>query len=143
MLKPYVSTNQKDWDEHVALVMMAYRSSIQSSTGYTPSMLHIGREIRLPVDIIFGNPEIDMAEKEQNKTNFIVNLEKQINRVHEIARKNLDIASHSMKTHYNVNLKFNSFKSGDNVWYYYPIRRKGLSPKFQRPWIGPCTDMIK
>ena len=33
MLSPYVSANQRDWDEHVDLVMLAYRFSIQSSSG--------------------------------------------------------------------------------------------------------------
>jgi hypothetical protein len=65
MLKPYVSSNQKDWDEHVDLVMMVYRSSIQSSSGYTPSILHIGREIRLHVDMIFGSPKIDKEYRKE------------------------------------------------------------------------------
>ena len=25
------------------------------------------------------------------------------------------------------------------MWYYYPRRQKGLSPKLQQAWRGPCT----
>lgn len=143
MLNPYVSKNQKDWDEHVDLVMLAYRSSVQASTGFTPTMLHIGREVRLPVDIVFGTPELLDSETEKDKTSYTINLEKKLLKVHEIVRQNMEIASQSMKVNYNVNVKYNIFKEGDLVWYYCPVRKKGLSPKFQKPWIGPCKVVNK
>ena len=50
MLAKYVSHHQRDWDEHLPLVMMAYRSSIHASTQYTPFCLLFGHEMRLPID---------------------------------------------------------------------------------------------
>lgn len=44
VLVKYVSHHQRDWDEHLPLVMMAYRSSV----------LLFGHEVRLPVDVMFG-----------------------------------------------------------------------------------------
>ena len=37
---------------------------------------------------------------------------------------------------YDKDLVRNSFQSGEKAWYYKPLRRKGLNPKLQRPWIG-------
>ena len=48
--------NQRDWDEVLPYAMMAYRSSIQDSTGETPYVMTYGEEIMLPVDL-FGVPE--------------------------------------------------------------------------------------
>ena len=54
MLSKYVSDNQRDWDVHLPLVMMAYRSSVHEATTFTPYFMMFGREICLPIDIMFG-----------------------------------------------------------------------------------------
>ena len=48
MLVKYVAEWQRDWDVHLPMVMMAYRSSIHSSSQYTPHYLLFGHEVRLP-----------------------------------------------------------------------------------------------
>lgn len=54
ILSKYVSQNQKDWDEQLPWALMAYRSSEHDTTKFSPCMLMIGREIELPVDLIYG-----------------------------------------------------------------------------------------
>ena len=46
MLTPFVQKDQRDWCEHLPLLVLAYNSSIHSSTGFTPSMMMFGREMR-------------------------------------------------------------------------------------------------
>ena len=54
MLSKYVSDNQRDWDVHLPLVMMAYRSSVHEATTFTLYFMMFGREICLLVDIMLG-----------------------------------------------------------------------------------------
>ena len=48
MLAKHVAEHQRDWDVHPPMVMMAYQSSVHSSTKYTPYYLLFGHEVRLP-----------------------------------------------------------------------------------------------
>ncbi|KRY06283.1 Retrovirus-related Pol polyprotein from transposon, partial [Trichinella patagoniensis] len=46
-----------DWDAHLDRVLLAYRSSVHHTTGATPSRVIFGREMRLPVDLVYGLPK--------------------------------------------------------------------------------------
>ena len=47
---------QEDWDKHLPLLLLEYRSAEHESTGYTPAHLMIGREMRLPIDLTITPP---------------------------------------------------------------------------------------
>jgi hypothetical protein len=47
MLAPYINSNQNNWDQYIPIVLLAYRTCEQSSTGHSPFELLYGREPRL------------------------------------------------------------------------------------------------
>ena len=51
--------NPFNWEKHIRKICMAYKSSIQASTGFTPFYLMFGRQAKLPVDIIYGTSRIE------------------------------------------------------------------------------------
>ena len=51
MLAMFASKNREDWDDLLPTVMMAYRSSVHESTGFSPYRLMFGEECTLPMDI--------------------------------------------------------------------------------------------
>lgn len=53
MLSMYVSSNQKDWDRFLPLVVFAFNTSVQVSTKYSPYYLLYGHDPKLPFDINF------------------------------------------------------------------------------------------
>ena len=57
MLTAYVSTNQRDWDDQLPYVMMAYRSAEHETTSMSPNMLMFGREVSTPLDLMFELPQ--------------------------------------------------------------------------------------
>ena len=134
MLSAYVSQNQKDWDVYLPLLMMAFRSSVHSTLGVSPSEMMLGRQIRLPIDLALGIPETRISVCESD---YAYQLEKQLVSIHDFARKHMQIASNRMKQYYDRNANFTEFEVGDCVWFHNPVRKVGLSLKFQRPWKGP------
>ena len=53
MLSSFVEQNQRDWDEYIPFVMIAYRASEHETTGQTPNSLMLGRELSTPLDIMY------------------------------------------------------------------------------------------
>ena len=54
MLSIVVEDNPNAWESHLRPVCMAYNTSIQPTTGYSPFFLMFGRRVRLPIDIVYG-----------------------------------------------------------------------------------------
>ncbi|KMQ82837.1 integrase core domain protein [Lasius niger] len=138
-LSLFVSQNQQDWDQKLQLFLLAYRSAVQESTGFTPSLMLFGRELRLPCDLLFGRPPDTPSSVED----YVDNLRERLEDVHAIARERIRISSEKMKTRYDVKATKREFQEGDRVWFWNPKRRKGLSPKLQTSWEGPYKVIKK
>ncbi|GBM52432.1 Retrovirus-related Pol polyprotein from transposon 412 [Araneus ventricosus] len=138
-LSLFVSRNQADWDTHLPLFLLAYRSAEHEVTGLTPAEMLFGRTLRLPCDILFGRP----SETPSSPIEYMKNLEARLESVHAFARERIKLASERMKTRYDSRATDHHFKEGDLVWMYNPKRRRGLSPKLQQNWEGPYTVVKK
>ncbi|GFT98290.1 retrovirus-related Pol polyprotein from transposon 412 [Trichonephila clavipes] len=130
-----VSKNQQDWDQKVPLFLLAYRSAVHETTGYSPSQMLFGRDLRLPCDLLFGRPPDTPSSPEV----YVQNLQARFEDVHNLARERINLRTEKMKTRYDTKATGHQFKEGDKVWFYNPTRRKGLSPKLQSHWDGPYT----
>ena len=51
ILAMFAGENKGDWDNLLPAVMMAYRSSVHESSGFSPYRLMFGEECTLPMDI--------------------------------------------------------------------------------------------
>jgi len=52
----FVNNFRNDWDDHLPYVLMAYRTTVPESTGFSPFKMMFGREMNCPIDIIAGRP---------------------------------------------------------------------------------------
>ncbi|UYV79411.1 K02A2.6-like [Cordylochernes scorpioides] len=132
-LTMFVNKNQRDWDQHLPMLLMAYRSAEHESTGYSPARMLFGHELRMPCDVLLGRPE----ETFENTNEYISHLEERMLSIHQWAREKLHFSSEKMKDRYNVKTSHKTFKEGEMVWLHNPQRKKGLSPKLQYQWEGP------
>lgn len=137
-LSKFVDGNQRNWDKLLPLALMSYRSAQHDATGFTPALMNFGRELRLPPDVIFGLPPDASVSSESE---YVSRLMDDLNEVHKCARSNLNVSSERMKTRYDLRSNPKRFDVGAKVWLYNPSRRKGLSPKLQSDWEGPCLVM--
>ena len=130
----FVNENQRDWDEHIPLLLMAYRTAIHESTGITPAKMMMGRQLRLPLDLLMGpTPQVHTNCKGEYVEKLLDGLEV----AHKFARTRLKLTSERMKTHYNLDATARKLDAGTAVWLYKPVRKKGISPKLTKPWAGP------
>lgn len=130
MLSAFVSENQKDWDERIYLLMLAYRSSVHETTKVTPNEMMFGRQVTLPIELVFGSPttNIDLPDCSEE---YAFQLQNRIEKIHQFARENLQLSSDNMKRRYDKQLNILQLEYGDLVWLFNPKRSKGLCPILQ------------
>ena len=136
MLVKSVDDFLSNWTQQLPYVMMAFRTSVHESTGYTPQFLVFGEEIKLPIDIQYPSPE------QPNKTDvhqFVQQKRVDMQRAHEVARLHRQAAQLRRNALYNSKLHGPRYKPGDNVWLHSSVISTGLSPKLSPPWKGPYT----
>ena len=88
----------------LSVVMMAYRSSVHEATKVSPSYMMLGREITLPIDLMFG--EVQQEKTIQFKSEYAFQLAEQMRVVHEYARENLKITADTMNKRYYKKIHF-------------------------------------
>ncbi|GFU66321.1 retrovirus-related Pol polyprotein from transposon 412 [Trichonephila clavipes] len=130
-----VSSNQHDWDKKLPFFLLAYRSDVHETNGYSPSQMLFGRDRHLPADLLFSRPpEAPLAPED-----CIEKLQVRMEEMYHLARERICMASEKMKTRYDARTTEHDFHEGDKVWLWNPKRRKGLCPKLQTNWEGPYT----
>jgi len=132
LLKQTIQQNQEDWDQHIAVCCMAYRSSVHDVTKKTPNMLMLGRELPMPSHLLVKSPEPVPAY--QNMHEYAVTLQSKLQKCHEEARINSFRGMRHQKSQYDRRAHKNKLQKNQFVWLYNPTKKIGLSPKLQIRW---------
>lgn len=99
-LSLFVDEHQDNWDTLILLFLLSYRSAVHTATSYTPAMLLMGWELRLPADITFGTPVLPSRETTRRVlySDYSRHLRTKLNCVHDFARRHLHLSSESART---------------------------------------------
>ena len=138
MLSMYCQRDQTKWDEYLQQVMMAYRASVNSSTGKTPNMMVFGREVVLPMQAVIGKPGGD--EEAIDPCDYLSKVQTGIQKAHDVARANLKKAANYQKRYYDTNsrkARQRHLEAGQLVWLHEPTRKVGVCHKLKNKWKGP------
>ncbi len=133
MLSTAVIDHEEDWDLQLPLLMLAYRSSIQESTKVTPFSLMFGREVCLPIDVMYGTP----CEQSSSTSEFSQSLRSRLDKSYSRVREHMKIAQQRQKTLYDHRKQGAPYNVGDRVWLHVSVVPRGASRKLHRPWKGP------
>ena len=132
MLATCAKDHPFEWEDYIRKVCMAYNSSIQSSTGYTPFYLMFGRQARLPIDVLYGTTQ----DSYQSHGEYASLLETRLSSAFEIVREHVSKEHQRQKQFYDTKVHGEPHKVGDYVWLHSPPP-KGTSRKLHHPWTGP------
>jgi hypothetical protein len=133
MIRAYINEERDNWDESLALLLMAYRSTVQESTGCSPNLMMLGREVETPLDVQYYPGDI-IARQERCGVQYAEWLRDSMRTAHRIARDNLQKAAQRQKRNYDSRAHVRRFGVGD--WVYYQDFRNS-QVKLGLKWRGP------
>ena len=115
---------------HKQLLLMAYQASVHDTTKFTPFHLMFEREIRLPIDLMFGKPW--SGTKAYWICQRIMSLPGEW-----LVREHNKAAHKWQKEQHDCKASGGKYEVGEWVWLHFPAVLRGRSPKLHWPWTGP------
>ena len=58
MLSTSIKQHHGPWEDLIRTVCMAYNTTVQPTTGFTPFYLMFGRQAHIPIDVMFGSSPV-------------------------------------------------------------------------------------
>ena len=142
-LTHYLGKRKGNWDDHLDAVTFAYRTSYVESIEESPFFMLYGRDPRLPVDVMYGSPEVEEIDSRTYK----ITLTKKLREAHE-AVLSLQAEARAKnkflqdKTRANV-----SYEPNDWVLVWHAVKRvakeRKVAKKLLRRWEGPYRVLQK
>ena len=80
-------------------------------------MLVLGREVRLPADVMFGHIKAE-NETGGKPSDFVIQIRRRMQKAHEVTRKHLEANAKRSKEVYDARLSFHKYEVGDVVGCY-------------------------
>ncbi|UYV71173.1 hypothetical protein LAZ67_8002033, partial [Cordylochernes scorpioides] len=137
MISMYVDVDQINWDSILPYVTFAYNTARQETSGYSPFFLVHGREVETPLDSILPYHPAGTAE------DYVGHLVTNAEDARMLACLNILQAQSKDKERYDKKHQEVTYKEGDLVWVFTPVRTVGLSEKLLKRYFGPYRVIRK
>jgi len=134
MLKTTADENPGTCPQRLATVMTAYRMTVHKTTGVTPNMAMLGREVMMPAALIARPP----VEPYSTTVPFVSNLRDASRDAHRRVRVATKSSARTQKSYCDERARVASFDVGQHVWLFWPrppVRQRFR--KLQRLWTRP------
>ena len=126
--------NPEGWEEHLPLAMMAYRTLVSESTGFTPFKMVFGREMRLGVD-----PTCKVDSETNDPKDHLLKLVEELENTYELARSIIDQRAERAASRLSAKAVQKFYREGDVVRLQMnALARKPptkLAPRWSLPFI--------
>ena len=114
MLAKCNDEDQTKWSVKLPYVLLAYRSSVHESTGFTPHYLVFGHEISLPLDLMYrpppGTTPVDVND-------WVFQKEEAFRQAYEIVRRNATTQQRRRNNLYTKCVHGPTYKEGEYLYF--------------------------
>ena len=135
MLAMFVSREHDNWDDLLPFMMLAYNTTVHTSTGFTPCRLVFGKECRLPGNMVHRELRPDPPPRDVG--DYASWVRQALYEAYDEVHAQQQRATHRQKRNYDSKAVARAFPIGSWVLRYYPPARKD---KLCSPWIGPYKN---
>ena len=132
MLAMFVSQEHDNWDDLLPFMMLAYNTTVHTSTGYTPYRLVFGDECNLPGNLVHRELRADPPPGDPGT--YASWVQQALYESYDEVRAQQQRATHRQKRKYDSEAVARAFPINCWTLRYYPPARKN---KLCSPWIGP------
>jgi hypothetical protein len=129
----FVNEHKDDWADYIDSVLYAYRTSVCTSTGYSPFQLMFGRKARMPPDLLYAADPCLLEEEEKRN----ITVSKSMKEAYRFARKRQLKVAAANKKRRDKNRKETRFEPGDLVLFVDKTADKEGPSKLQFVFSGP------
>ena len=123
LLRVYVE-KEAEWEKYLPLVLYAYRTTKQTSTGVSPFEILFGR------NAISSSPQ---PSRSHDVSSYTYNLRSKLAQLRDLVEGNIVESSKSQKTYYDLRSVERIFQPNDLVWLSVPTTTK-FSPSWEGGW---------
>ena len=137
-LSSFVNSRATDWDDHLPAICMAIRSAVNRTLGETPNIMMLGRQLRVPLNLWVGEPP-EVQYEVMSTSEYVVALSEAMKEAQTAVSEQLDAKYEYQKTHYDRNVRPQTYTVGQACWLrMFPNiqgRSKSLIPPWDAAWI--------
>ena len=128
-LLKYTNFVGKEWDQWLRELCYAYNSSVNSSTGFTPAELMFGRNLRIPMDILYG-----LSFNDREKLFSMKEFREKLSKMYELAAESVNQRQIKSKSYYDAKVNDDKLDVNTLVYIYLPRKQR---MKLELKWDGP------
>ena len=145
MLRASAHDEPDNWPSRVPAILAAYRMTPHRSTGVSPNLAMLGREVCCPFTLIAAPPD----EADQLTVHYAQNFRDTMRQAHQRVRQVTQTTAKTQKSYFDSRVKAVSLNKGQLVWLYWPrplLRQQ--QRKLTQLWTGPwkviefLTDVV-
>ena len=134
MLRAVAYDSPTDWPARVPAILAAYRMTPHKTTGVTPNLTMLGREVQCPCTLIAAPPD----EPTDTKVPYVQEFRQNLREAHERVRQTTQKSAKVQKNYFDARAKTISFHKNQYVWLYWPKpSNRQKYRKLEHLWTGP------
>ena len=137
MLAKAVHDKPFQWEDNLRRLCLAYNTSVNQTTGFSPFFLMFGRSVRMPVDIMYGIMYGSPNQPTTTLPKYVADLRSSLSAAYKQVREYMGNKLARQKEFYDRRVHGQPFSPGDLVWLNNPAVPRGRAKKLHCPWTGP------